>query len=255
MGGAPIAPAQTSVNVIVQETPFPTAKIAVFVFEDDSPLNGEVDVHGGTEVAGTGAESGLGGFEITLFDDAGGTGDPTGQMTYDMFNMPLSNSLAGTIDQRTGLDACPISITSTDGIVGRIITCPHLESDGKTQSPLEGQAVVANMMPGRYGVVAHPSADRIAKGEEWLQTNTLDGQKAHDSFIKVGGPAYFQEFGPAGYHVAVGFANPKIINSRKASVCANTTCTSGINGKVTTARVSRAPDERLYSSSNNDALA
>ena len=44
---------------------------------------------------------GLGGFQITLFDDAGGTGDATGQLTYDMFNMPLSNSLAGTIDPVT----------------------------------------------------------------------------------------------------------------------------------------------------------
>ena len=63
-------------------------------------------------------------------------------------------------------------------------------------------------MQGRYGVVATPGADRIARGEEWLQTNTLDGQKAHDSFLRIGEPAYFQEFGPAGYHVTIGFANP-----------------------------------------------
>jgi len=52
-------------------------------------------------------EPGLGGFNITLFDDAGGHRDATGQMTYDMFNMPLANSLAGTIDPATGLDALP----------------------------------------------------------------------------------------------------------------------------------------------------
>ena len=57
-------------------------------------------------------EAGLGGFNIVLFDDAGGTGDATGQMTYDMFNYPLSNSLAGTIDPATNLDACPISVVS-----------------------------------------------------------------------------------------------------------------------------------------------
>ncbi len=61
-------------------------------------------------------EPGLGGFNITLFDDAGGTGDATGQMTYDMFNMPLSNSLAGTIDPATGLDACPISKQCDHGL-------------------------------------------------------------------------------------------------------------------------------------------
>ena len=76
------------------------------------------------------------------------------------------------------------------------------------------------MMPGRYGVIATPAADRIARGEEWLQTNTLDGQKAHDSFLKVGEAGFFQEYGPAGFHVSVGFANPAIINGRKAAVCA-----------------------------------
>ena len=77
-------------------------------------------------------------------------------------------------------------------------------------------------MPGRYGVIATPGADRIARGEEWLQTNTLDGQKAHDSFLRIGEPAYFQEYGPAGYHVSIGFANPTIINGRLAGVCAGT---------------------------------
>ena len=77
-------------------------------------------------------------------------------------------------------------------------------------------------MPGRYGVVATPAADRIGRGEEWLQTNTLDGQKAHDSFLRIGEPSFFQEFGPAGYHVSIGFANPAIINARKQYVCNGT---------------------------------
>jgi len=125
----------------------------------------------------------------------------TGQLTHDMFNQPLSNSLAGTIDPATGLDACPISpeitanIAGTGnvgnnsagtgtpqgtqlGITGRIVTCPKFEADGTTLSPLVGQAVVANMMAGRYSVQAYPAADRIARGEEWLQTNTLDGARA-----------------------------------------------------------------------------
>ena len=57
----------------------------MFVFEDDFPLNGEQDGGGGVDVLSPN-EPGLGGFNITLFDDAGGTGDVTGQMTYDMFN-------------------------------------------------------------------------------------------------------------------------------------------------------------------------
>ncbi|MFX8347066.1 hypothetical protein ABTL51_19330, partial [Acinetobacter baumannii] len=79
MGGGPIAAGQKTVNVSLQQTPLKTAKVSVFVFEDDSPLNGEVDVHGGSDTAGSSREPGLGGFEIKLWDDAGGTGDPTGQ--------------------------------------------------------------------------------------------------------------------------------------------------------------------------------
>ena len=114
-------------------------------------------------------EPGLGGFNITLFDDAGGTGDATGQMTYDMFNQPLSNSLAGTIDPATDMmparfrraRATAPTIPTQTGITGTIVTCPKYEADGMTLSPLAGQAVVANLMPGRYGVVATPAADRI----------------------------------------------------------------------------------------------
>jgi len=35
-------------------------------------------------------------------------------MTYDMFNQPLVNSLAGTIDPATGLDACPVAQKPAD---------------------------------------------------------------------------------------------------------------------------------------------
>ena len=268
MGGAPIAAGQTAVSVLTQASPYQTAKVTVFVFEDDFPLNGEQDAGGGIDVLSPN-EPGLGGFNITLFDDAGGTGDATGQMTYDMFNQPLVNSLAGTKDPATGNDACPISLNPRDpsdltstGITGTIVTCPTYESDGRTLSPLAGQAVVANMMPGRYGVVATPGADRIARGEEWLQTNTLDGQKAHDSFLKIGEPAFFQEFGPAGFHVSIGFANPNIINGRHASVCNGTSpnvtgnCSPGntLTGVVSTERMSRTPDERLYGSGDNTSF-
>ena len=229
MGGAPIAAGQPSVQVLVEPLPLPTARVSVMVFEDDFPTNGEQDTGGGVDVLAPN-EPGLGGFNITMIDDVGGSGDAAGQMTYDMFGNPLSNALAGTPDPaNNNMDACPVSkdsrkgfdgSTSDTGIAGMITDCPTYEADGKTLSPLAGQALVVNMPPGRYGMVATPGADRIAKGEEWLQTNTLDGGAAHDSFIRANEPNYFQEYGPAGYHVAIGFANPAIINSRKAAVCA-----------------------------------
>jgi hypothetical protein len=302
MGGAQIQPAcnifdSTSgctpastaafapVMVKVAPTPLPTAKVSVFVFEDDFPLNGEMDGGGGTG-AGIVAplEPGLGGFEIILWDTYGGLGDFTGQDTHDMFNQPLSNSLAGTIDPATGFDACPIAAAVTanvlqkgpnatadqcaadptlkacqTGITGRIVTCPKYESDNATLSPLAGQAVIANLMADKFSIQAYPGADRIARGEEWLQTNTLDGQHPHDAFVRVGEPGYFQEFGPSGYHVAIGFANPKIINDRHDAVCSGSygpvgPCTNTIDGQVDVQRLSRTPDQRLYPSGSRDAL-
>jgi hypothetical protein len=295
MGGAPIppacipvAPATTCtgtfapVMVLTQPSPYPPGKLSVMVFEDDFPLNGEQDGGGGVDVLGA-IEPGLGGFQIHLWDAMGGNGDFTGQMTYDMFNQPLTNSLAGQIDPTTGQNACPIGVNATSattgsntttlstdptatGITGMIVTCPKYEADGTTLSPLGGQAVIANLMPGRWGVIATPGADRIARGEEWLQTNTLDGQKAHDVFTRIGEPSYFQEFGPASYHVTVGFANPAIINARKQYLCNGTdpsspqpgvayVCNNTITGKVTGEHLSRTPDERLYSTGTHDAFA
>jgi hypothetical protein len=281
MSGAPIAPAcnilggtnactTTSVftqpvNVLVLPTPLPTGKLSVIVFEDDYPLNGEQDGGGGNATVAP-IEPGLGGFNIVLWDTYGGLGDVTGQDTYDAFNQPLSNSLVGTIDPVTGKDACPISAQATSdptqaGITGMIVTCPKYEADGTTLSPLAGQAVIANLMPTKFSVQAYPGADRIARGEEWIQTNTLDGQHPHDSFIRVGEPSYFQEYGPAGYHVAIGFANPAIINARAKDVCAGAgspgsvgPCTNTIDGQVDVQRLSRTPDQRLYPSGSRDAL-
>jgi Bacterial cadherin-like domain/Bacterial Ig domain len=186
-------------NVIVEPAPLPTSTVSAFVFEDDFPMNGEDDTGGGVDVLAPN-EPGLGNFNIIIYDNVGQFGDPAGQMTYDMFNQPLSNSLAGTIDPASNQDACPIGLnertgidggTSSTGITGVITVCPKYEADGKTLSPLAGQAVVRNLPPGFYGIEAHPGADRIARGEEWLQTNTLDGGFAHDAFIKASEPSYF----------------------------------------------------------------
>ena len=259
-------------TIIVEQNPLPTAEVSVFVYEDDYPLNGENSGGGGVDILAPN-EPGLGSFNITLFDDVGQSGDAVGQMTYDQFNMPLSNSLAGTIDPTTGADACPLVLQATastapggdgtqKGITGVIPVCPYYESNGTTLSPLAGQAVIKNLPPGRYGVVATPGADRIARGEEWLQTNTLDGQHAHDSFIRVSEPSYFQEYGPAGYHVAIGFANPSIINARHQGVCdgitavdPSNTCSHTVSGRITAVHMSRTPDQRLFSSGSRDAFA
>src|SRR5205085_3811407 len=103
------------------------------------------------------------------------------------------------------------------------------------------------------------------RGEEWLQTNTLDGGKDHEAFIGVNEPAYFQEFGPGSFHVSIGFANPKFINdigsnSTGSGLCdpapngGGMTCSSVVKGHVTGARMSRPSDERLYGSGTWDTF-
>jgi len=274
MGGAQIGPqfladgtaTIPAVTISLAQTPLPTAKIAVLVYQDDYPLNGENDAGGGVDILAPN-EAGLGGFQVELLDQAGGLGDATGQITYDMFNMPVSNALAGTPDPMNHMqDACPLT-SNPDNIVGRIITCPTYEADGKTLSPLAGQAVIQNLYPGLYEIQAFPAADRIARGEEWLQTNTLDGGKPHEAFIRPGEPAYFQEFGPGGFHVQIGFANPKIINDRRSNaagtgMCDSTAtgggglvCNSSITGQVHGNHMSRTPDERTYDTGTYDAFA
>ena len=118
MGGAPISAGQKTVTVLTQPSPFPPGRLSVFVFEDDYPLNGEFDGGGGVDVLAPN-EPGLGGFQLHLWDAMGGNGDFTGQMTYDMFNQPLTNSLSGTIDPSNGKDACPISVTSDTATASR----------------------------------------------------------------------------------------------------------------------------------------
>ncbi|MEA3108822.1 MAG: hypothetical protein QOI88_3427 [Gammaproteobacteria bacterium] len=274
MGGTQIGPqfladgtpTPPSVTISLVETPLPSAKIAVLVYEDDYPLNGENDAGGGVDILAPN-EAGLGGFQIELLDQAGALGDSTGQITYDMFNMPVSNALAGTPDPNNHMqDACPLT-SNPDNLVGRIITCPTYEADGTTLSPLAGQAVIANLYPGLYEPQAFPDADRIARGEEWLQTNTLDGGKPHEAFIRPGEPAYFQEFGPGGFHVQIGFANPKIINDRRhnlagTGICdavatggGGLACKSSISGQVHGNHMSRTPDERTYDTGSYDAFA
>jgi hypothetical protein len=253
----------TQVTVNLEPAPLKTATVTAWVFEDDFPLNGEPDAGGGVDVLPT-QEPGLGDFQIEIWDTAGGIGDNTGQMTYDMFNMPLTNALNGTIDPNSGLDACPIAPTATTAsgakvAAGTIIVCPTYESDGKTPSPLVGQVLVRNLMQGKFSLIIHPGEAREARGEEWVQTNSLDGGHFLDSFIKVGEPAYFQEYGPGGYHVFFAMANPKIINARLAAICAPNAipnplipfaapCNNTINGQVTNLHQPRSPSESLSSS-------
>ena len=282
MGGSPI-PSPTSigqqayapVTVTVQPNPLPPAQLSIFVYEDNNPTNGDVD--------GVEEQQGLGGFQIILNDIAGSTGMATGQMTYDMFNMPLTNALVGT-------PGCPDSSGSTAGtpgnsntLVGMIITCPNppvrvrpRRSDfpsgnagtqaflqalaaynarvaqDVTDYALAGRALIKNLFPNRFDVLVTPGAAREAAGEQWLQTSTLEGTHANDAFAKLGEPAYFQEFGSPGVHSFVGFINPAHIAAANRALRGQK---HAVSGKVTNLHMSRPWSMSLFDSGSHDPLA
>ena len=242
MGGSPIAPGQTAVTVLLEPSPLPPAQLSVFVFEDNNPTNGDIDT--------VEEQQGLGGFQVILNDVAGATGDPTGQMTYDMFNMPLTNALANAKDTATGHNMCPITKGPND-LMGMIITCPALEDDNRTPSPVAGQALIKNLFPNRFDVLVNPGAVREAAGENWIQTSTLEGTRANDAFAKAGEPAYFQEFGPPGFHAFVGFVNPDHIAAANKALKGNNT----VAGKITMLHMSRPSNVTLYDSASHESLS
>jgi hypothetical protein len=95
MGGGPIAVGQKAVTVLVETDPFPPAKLAIDAFEDDFPLNGEQDAGGGVDIIAP-LEPGLGGFNIVLWDDMGGSGDVTGPGYPACGNSTIGKFLANT---------------------------------------------------------------------------------------------------------------------------------------------------------------
>lgn len=330
IGGAMVDVGQKAVTVLVDPNPLKPSQLSIIAFEDNNPINGDLDD----------GETGLGGFNIVIFDAAGRSGDPAGQITYDAFNMPLTNWLLG----RPG---CPneenpsvqgdknLSTPAAGGansLVGMIYTCPdghrnitsitpltnnqgaltgftvttatpHGFANGtavdmsglpnalfnttftvtncRTRSAttfcvaappgaanaaitpgkgasvrdpatysLAGHALVKNIMPGRFDVLMHPSAAREGDGESWYQVSTLEGTPANDAFARAGEPAYFQEFGPPGYHAFVGWMNPDRINTINKLVGQGNT----VKGRVTNLHMSRPSQIFNYDSTTREPL-
>ena len=207
IGGANVAIGQTQVTVVVNPTPLPTAQIAIYVFEDDFPLNGAPDLP---------QESGLGGFSILIFDAAG-------QQVQDIFGNPLG----------TQYDTDPASPTygqvtqMGDGVV----------LSGACPGPDCGEVLVKNLAQGKYGVQVVPPA-----GQGWQQTSTIEGTRTVDAWVKPNEPPFFVEFGPAGHHVFIGFAQ-----SRSLPPAGPGETVATITGTVTNLHTSRPPDFTFYS--------
>jgi VCBS repeat-containing protein len=252
MGGVEIKPLPSGgwapVQIKLQGSPLATAQMSIYLYEDNSPTNGQEDPN----------ENPLGGFNVILFDPAGRTGDPAGQQTYDASNMPLSNALLG----RPGCPDTQNAKTNGNGasdkghLVGAVYTCPNDPNAGtRAADPvkyaLAGHALIKNLTPARYDVIAHPGAAR--SGETWWQVETLEGTPAQDAFTGINEPTYFQEFGPPGPHVTIGFVNPDHVASY--ATANRLVGTHTITGRVTNQHMSHPSDVTLWDSGGYDLLS
>ncbi|WP_427911929.1 Ig-like domain-containing protein [Ramlibacter sp. MMS24-I3-19] len=233
------------VTIALQRTPLVPAQLSVFVYEDSAPANGQYDE----------GEVGLGGFSVILSDPAARTGDPAGQQTYDAFNMPITNALLGSPgcpnEQNTGAAAA-----AGNNVVGAVYTCPNAPPGYRgdpARYALAGHALIQNLTPARYDVIVHPSSARMAAGEVWWQTETLEGTPAQDAFTGVNEPVYFQEFGPPGFHTTVGLVNPAHVAAYKART--NQVGPHTVLGKITNLHMSRPSNTTLYDAGSYDMLS
>ncbi|MDO9221668.1 MAG: hypothetical protein Q7T90_11630, partial [Thiobacillus sp.] len=213
MGGAPLPAGQTSVTIVVNKTPIPTAQISVFVFNDNQPINGTPDLP---------QEPGLAGFSIILKEAGGTFGQSGGQVTQDAFG----NQIGTTYQQ----DVNGNFIFEADGVTPKVLAL----GNGFLASGPDGVVRIKYLAPAKYTVEVVPPA-----GSDWHQTSTIEGTKGIDAWVKANEPSFFQEFGPPGHHVDFGFV--RTLN--------DTTVLSGgrtITGKIVNQHMSRPPDFAFY---------
>ncbi len=197
-----------AVTVAVSPAPVPTAQITVFVFEDMKSINNAPDMPGETGL-GPGATLIDGStvpldqqFTVQLFDTAD-------KQLQDIFGNPLGtdykqapcNAGAGETESSTGFceaDGGPVITVAGSGLILTGSCVPPNDQDC-------GVAKIKYLSPGKYGVKVVPPA-----GEGWQQTSTIEGTPLVDAWVKGNEPPFFVEFGPAGYHVFIGFVKDAV---------------------------------------------
>jgi hypothetical protein len=117
-------------------------------------------------------ESGLENFSIIIFDQFG-------QMSDDAFGNPIGTTY------------------NPDGSVNTIGT-------GQVKTDANGEATIANIPPGKYGIRAVATPDKLS----WVQNSTIEGTPGIDTWVKAGEPPFLVEFGPTFYHIFIGFVEP-----------------------------------------------
>ncbi len=74
-------------------------------------------------------------------------------------------------------------------------------------------ALIKNLYPAKYTILVDPP-----EGSDWHQTSTIEGTRGIDAWVKNNEPSFFQEFGPPGHHVFVGFTKSGVPASSRRRV-------------------------------------
>jgi large repetitive protein len=273
MNGMPIRAAASGtfpdVVVPVNPLPFKTSQISVFVFEDNSPINGAADAPGVQESA-------LCGWEVQLFEAGGTYGASGGRMSTDTFGNPLGTEYALNADgsprynpdgslmysklganqlwtDRNGVvrikNLSPAKYTVfsiAPPVMPSVQRCNFADANGNpTNVPIwiatEAQRTRADQVVWDNGFEIAPSIHGQDQSK-WHQTTTIEGTWGVDAWVKSGEPAFFKEFGPPGHHVWHGF-----VRRFKDTSTAGLSGPATVSGKVVSTHMSRPPGIRFYS--------
>jgi len=202
VGGNTIGVGQTTVGVVLNKHPLPTAQISILVFKDHNPINNVPDA----------TEEGLPGFRVTLADFLGGP------IMTDVFGNPLGTQYAtytqADADGGTIPPGFSVGDYIPDGEGGYQVAAM---GTGFIYTDANGKALVKNLAMGKYGVQVVPptGADWVGGhatanvSGQWHQTATIEGTPTVDAWVGANEPMVFVEgFGAGTYHTFFGFVDP-----------------------------------------------
>lgn len=241
MGAAYVTGGGAAGTVQLHSAQLPTAQISVLVFEDNFPTNGTPEAaegNGATPVCGTvPANIRCTDFDPRLFSvqvyDAGGQyGVAGGRVSQNAYGHPLGTTYETNPDGSYVLDG--------DGVPTVLVL-----GNGVIHPGADGYAYIKDLAPAKYSIMVSPPPGQDAL---WRQTSTIEGTRVTDAWVNANEPTYFQEFGPPGPHVWMGFVKanavtmaPRPLNAPTAALAPSNSGAT-IKGHVVDKHMSRPPE-------------
>jgi len=153
---------------------------------------------------------------------------PTAQLSIHVFEDGNGGLLNNVWDiGEPGLAGFAITLTDQAGDVLEDAFGNPLCGDGHCETDANGEVIIQNLAPNKYGIEAVPPP-----GEGWLQVSTLEGTRTIDAWVRPNEPPFLVEFGPPFWHASFGFTKEQ----NNLPVGGST-----ITGQVVKAHLSRPP--------------